>query len=150
MPVNLMIIRALLSFYLYYGNNFKIECPTGSGNMMNLFEVARDLSDRLTSIFTRNSDGKRPLYGGMDTFQNDPNWRDLILFHEYFHGDNGAGLGASHQTGWTGLVAKLIELFGFLDEKKTLEGGKTSLFFTESENTKKPNEKPKLSVALSD
>ncbi|HTQ27292.1 MAG TPA: hypothetical protein VMI35_04155, partial [Puia sp.] len=150
MPVNIMIIRALLSFYLYYGNNFKIECPTGSGNMMNLFEVARDLSDRLTSIFTRNSDGKRPLYGGMDTFQNDPNWRDLILFHEYFHGDNGAGLGASHQTGWTGLVAKLIELFGFLDEKKTLEGGKTSLFFTESENTKKPNEKPKLSVALSD
>jgi hypothetical protein len=150
MPINIIIIRALLNFYLYYGDNFRIECPTGSGHMMNLFEVARDLSDRLTAIFIQNEEGKRPVYGGMDTFQNDPNWRDLILFHEYFHGDNGAGLGASHQTGWTGLVAKLIELFGFMDEKKTLEGGKVSFFVGETENTKKQNETAKLSVALSD
>jgi hypothetical protein len=150
MPINIIIIRALLNFYLYYGDNFKIECPTGSGQMMNLFEVARDLSDRLTAIFTRNEEGRRPVYGGMDTFQNDPNWRDLILFHEYFHGDNGAGLGASHQTGWTGLVAKLIELFGFMDEKKILEDGKEAAFFTNIENSKKQNETAKLSVALSD
>ncbi len=90
------------------------------------------------------------LYGGMNTFQHDPNWRDLILFHEYFHGDNGAGLGASHQTGWTGVVAKLIELFGLLDEKNTLESGKAAMFIPETESTKNENEKTKLSVALSD
>jgi len=123
MPVNAMIIRGLLSFYLYYGDNFKIECPTGSGNMMNLFEVAREISERLSSIFTRNQDDKRPVFGGMEKFQQDPNWRDYILFHEYFHGDNGAGLGASHQTGWTGLVAKIIQLFGMADEKQFLEVG---------------------------
>ena len=149
MPVNVMLIRALLNFYLFYGDDFKVECPTGSGNMMNLFEVAKDLSDRLTSIFTRNEEGRRPVYGGMNEFQNDPNWRDLILFHEYFHGDNGAGLGASHQTGWTGLVAKLIELFGLMDQKNILEGGKQSMFISKTENTKK-NEAAKLSVALSD
>jgi hypothetical protein len=150
MPVNVMLIRALLNFYLYYGDNFKIECPTGSGKMMNLFEVSKDLADRLTSIFTRNEEGRRPVYGGLDKFQNDPNWRDLILFHEYFHGDNGAGLGASHQTGWTGVVAKIIELFGLLDQNKTLEGGKQSMFIPKTENTKKENETAKLSVALSD
>jgi hypothetical protein len=128
MPVNAMILRALLNFYLYYGDNFKIECPTGSGKMMNLFEVSQEISRRLTRIFTRDEHGRRPVYGGTDKFQSDPNWRDLILFYEYFHGDNGAGLGASHQTGWTGLVAKLIELYGFMDSKKTLEVGRAAAF----------------------
>jgi len=128
MPVNAMLIRALLNFYLYYGDNFKIECPTGSGKLMNLFEVAKEISDRLTRIFLRNQDGKRPVYGGTEKFQSDPHWRDHILFFEYFHGDNGAGLGASHQTGWTGLVAKLIQLFGLLDAKNALEGGKRAAF----------------------
>jgi hypothetical protein len=148
MPVNVMLIRALLNFHLYYGDNFKIECPTGSGKMMNLFEVSRDISDRLTSIFTRNENGNRPVYGGTEKFQQDPNWRDLVLFYEYFHGDNGAGLGASHQTGWTGVVAKLIELFGKLDANQILKGGKTSLF-TNKDDKKKQNETAKISVALS-
>src|SRR5512147_2156582 len=111
MPVNVMLIRALLNFYLYYGDNFKIECPTGSGKMMNLFEVAKEISDRLGRIFMRDGRGRRPVYGGTEKFQTDPHWRDHILFHEYFHGDNGAGIGASHQTGWSGLVATLIEFF---------------------------------------
>jgi hypothetical protein len=128
MPVNAMLIRALLNFYLYYGDNFKIECPTGSGKMMNLFEVAREIADRLTRIFLRDERGRRPVYGGMEKFQADPHWRDHSLFYEYFHGDNGAGLGATHQTGWTGLVAKLIQLFGLLDAKKLLEAGKGAAF----------------------
>jgi hypothetical protein len=128
MPVNIMLIRALQNYYLYYGDNFKIECPTGSGKMMNLFEVSKELADRLSRIFLRNEEGKRPVYGGTDKFQNDPNWRDYILFFEYFHGDNGAGLGANHQTGWTGLVAKTIQLYGMLDSKRMLEGGKLTAF----------------------
>jgi len=128
MPVNILIIRALLNYYLYYGDNFKIECPTGSGKMMNLFEVSKEIADRLSRIFLRNEQGKRPVYGGTEKFQEDPHWRDHILFYEYFHGDNGAGLGASHQTGWTGLVAKTIQLYGLLDAKKALEGGKGSAF----------------------
>jgi len=128
MPVNVMLIRALLNFYLYYGDNFKIECPTGSGKMMNLFEVSKDIADRLTRIFLRDERGQRPVYGGTEKFQSDPHWRDHILFYEYFHGDNGAGLGASHQTGWTGCVAKLIQLYGLLDAKRALEGGKESYF----------------------
>jgi len=128
MPVNAMIIRALLNFYLYYGDNFKIECPTGSGRLMNLFEVSKEIADRLTRIFLRDEHGKRPVYGGTEKFQSDPHWRDHILFYEYFHGDNGAGLGASHQTGWTGVVAKLIQLFGLLDPQKLLEAGKGGAF----------------------
>ncbi len=128
MPVNAMIIRALLNFYLYYGDNFKIECPTGSRKMMNLFEVSKEIADRLTRIFTRDEHGRRPVYGGAEKFQTDPHWRDHILFYEYFHADNGAGLGASHQTGWTGLVAKLIQLYGLLDSKRALEGGKGAAF----------------------
>ncbi len=128
MPVNVLIVRALLNFYLYYGDNFKIECPTGSGKMMNLFEVSKEIADRLTGIFTRDAHGRRPVYGGSEKFQTDPHWRDHILFYEYFHGDNGAGLGASHQTGWTGVVAKLIQLYGLLDAKRTLEGGKQAAF----------------------
>jgi Mannosylglycerate hydrolase MGH1-like glycoside hydrolase domain len=128
MPVNALIIRSLLNFYLYYGDNFKIECPTGSGKLMNLFEVSREISDRLTRIFLCDEQGRRPVYGGTEKFQSDPHWRDNIYFFEYFHGDNGAGLGASHQTGWTGLVAKLIELYGFLDAKRLLETGRQAVF----------------------
>ena len=128
MPVNVMIIRALLQFYLYYGDNFKVECPTGSGRMMNLFEVAKEIADRLAGIFLRDERGRRPVYGGTDKFQSDPHWRDHILFYEYFHGDNGAGLGASHQTGWTGLVAKCIQLFGYLDPQRALELGNEAAF----------------------
>jgi hypothetical protein len=128
MPVNALLIRALLSFYLYYGDNFKIECPTGSGNRMNLFEVAREIANRLTGIFLRDKSGRRPVYGGTEKFQTDPHWKDYILFYEYFHGDNGAGLGASHQTGWTGLVAKLIELFGRIDGAQLLDAGKAAAF----------------------
>ncbi len=128
MPVNVVIVRALLNYYLYYGDNFKIECPTGSGKMMNLFEVSKEIASRLTNIFLRDEHGRRPVYGGTEKFQSDPYWRDHILFYEFFHGDNGAGLGASHQTGWTGLVAKLIQLYGFLDPQKVLQAGKAAAF----------------------
>ena len=128
MPVNALLIRALLSYYLYYGDNFKIECPTGSGNLMNLFEVSHNLADRLTGIFVRDKSGHRPVYGGTKKFQSDPYWKDYILFYEYFHGDNGAGLGANHQTGWTGVIAKLIEVFGRLDAQHFLDAGKAGAF----------------------
>jgi hypothetical protein len=128
MPVNALVIRALMQFYLYYGDNFKVECPTGSGKEMNLFEVAREIANRLTKIFVRNESGRRPVYGGTEKFQTDPHWKDYVLFYEYFHGDNGAGLGASHQTGWTGLVAKTIEIFGRLDAAAFLAGGKAAAF----------------------
>jgi hypothetical protein len=111
MPVNAMIVRALVQYHAFYGDDFTIECPTGSGRTMNLYEVAEEINRRLGSIFLRGPDGRRPVYGGTERFQDDPNWRDLILFYEYFHGDNGAGLGASHQTGWTGLVARGFHLF---------------------------------------
>jgi hypothetical protein len=127
-PVNILIIRALLQFYLYYGDSFKIECPTGSGKMMNLFEVSKEIADRLALIFQRDEHGRRPVYGGTEKFQSDPRWQDHILFYEYFHGDNGAGLGASHQTGWTGLVAKTIQLFGYLDSERALQMGKKAAF----------------------
>ena len=133
-PVNVLVIRALVQFYLYYGDNFKIECPTGSGRLMNLFEVAKEISERLTRIFLRDSTGRRPVFGGAEKFQTDPHWRDNLLFYEYFHGDNGAGLGASHQTGWTGCVAKLIEVFGMIDPKKLLEAGKTSAYHQDVQN----------------
>jgi hypothetical protein len=131
MPVNGLLIRALLNFYLYYGDSFKVECPTGSGKMMNLFEVAAEIGRRLTSIFLRDASGRRPVYGGTEKFQRDPYWRDYLLFYEYFHGDNGAGVGASHQTGWTGLAALLIHMFGHLDATGLLEGGKRGAFRAE-------------------
>ncbi len=131
MPVNALLIRSLLSFYLYYGDNFKIECPTGSGKLMNLFEVAREITNRLEHIFLRDSSGRRPVYGGTEKFQTDPHWKDYLLFFEYFHGDNGAGLGASHQTGWTGSIAKLIQIFGHMDARQVLEGGKAAAFVEE-------------------
>src|SRR5437588_9366848 len=111
-PVNYLLIESLQRFHHYYGDDFKVECPTGSGTYLTLREVADELSRRLIRLFTRDKDGRRAFNGGNDYFQTDPHWRDLLLFYEYFHGDNGAGLGASHQTGWTGLVAKLIEQQG--------------------------------------
>jgi hypothetical protein len=129
MPVNVLIIRALQQYYLYYGDSFTIECPTGSGKLMNLFEVSREIAERLGRIFLRDpATGRRPVYGGTEKFQSDPHWRDHLLFYEYFHGDNGAGLGASHQTGWTGLVAKTIQLYGLLDARRSLEQGKAAGF----------------------
>jgi len=123
MPVNGLIIRGLLNMYPFYGDELKVECPTGSGNYMTLFEVAHEIGRRLSSIFLRNANGKRPVYGGTKKFQDDPYWRDYILFYEYFHGDDGAGIGASHQTGWTGVVAKLIQLYGHTQPADVLAGG---------------------------
>ncbi len=128
MPVNLMLIRALQQFYLYYGDRFQVECPTGSGQMLNLFEVSQEIARRLTGIFTRDEHGRRPVYGGTEKFQTDPHWRDYLLFYEYFHGDNGAGLGASHQTGWTGAIAKLMEMYSRTGEKDILKEGKHAAF----------------------
>ena len=113
MPMNYLLIEALQKFHHYYGDDFKVECPTGSGQYRTLDQVADELSRRLINIFARDADGRRAVFGGQSTFQHDPHWRDHLLFYEYFHGDNGAGLGASHQTGWTGLVAKLIHQQAF-------------------------------------
>jgi hypothetical protein len=126
LPVNALVIRALLQMYSYYGDDFTVECPTGSGNKMTLFGVATELVNRLSRIFLQDKDGRRPVYGGTEKFQNDPHWRNLILFYEYFHGDNGAGLGASHQTGWTGLIAGLIRLTGVLKPEDLLKYGARS------------------------
>ncbi len=108
MPMNYLLVEALQKYHHYYGDDFTVECPTGSGRYLTLDQVADDLSQRLISLFIRDSEGRRPVFGGQPTLQHDPQWRDYVLFYEYFHGDNGAGLGASHQTGWTGLVAKLL------------------------------------------
>jgi hypothetical protein len=127
MPVNALLIRALLNLYSFYGDEFKVQCPTGSGRYLTLFEVSEEISRRLANTFLRGADGRRPVYGGTAKFQDDPHWRDLILFYEYFHGDNGAGMGASHQTGWTGSIARLLDLFGRVDAKDLeLELGQVS------------------------
>jgi hypothetical protein len=128
MPVNGLIIRALLQYYAYYGNDFTVECPTGSGRRMTLYQVAEEISRRLASIFLRGKDGRRPVYGGTRKFQEDPHWRDCILFYEYFHGDNGAGIGASHQTGWTGIIARAMHLFATTTPEQFLELGKAAAF----------------------
>jgi hypothetical protein len=121
-PINILIIRSLLNMYSYYGNDFLIECPTGSGKKMNLFEVSKEIATRLSRIFLRDEKGQRPVYGGTTKFQTDPHWKDNILFYEYFHGDNGAGLGASHQTGWTGLIAVILKVYGSITSNVLLEG----------------------------
>ena len=128
MPVNGLIVRALLQYYAYYGDDFKVECPTGSGNLMTLFQVAEEISRRLASMFLKDEAGRRPVYGGSEKFQTDPEWRDYVSFYEYFHGDNGAGLGASHQTGWTGIVARLMHLFATVSPEAVLAGGKGAYF----------------------
>jgi hypothetical protein len=108
MPVNFLILNALHQYHLYYGETFQIECPTGSGTMKTLDQVADELAQRLARIFLLDKEGKRPVFGSCSLFNNDPHWRDLIPFHEYFHGDTGRGCGASHQTGWTGLIAEIL------------------------------------------
>ena len=127
MPVNALILRGLLNLYPFYGDDFKVECPTGSGNYMTLFEVAKEIARRLSSIFLRDATGKRPVYGGTKKFQEDPYWRDYILFYEYFHGDNGAGLGASHQTGWTGVIARTLDSFARMNQEDALKTAKGAL-----------------------
>jgi hypothetical protein len=111
-PVNFLLIESLQKFHHFLGDQFTVECPTGTGQAQTLWQVGAEISRRLNRIFLRDASNQRPVYGGLRTFQDDPHWRDYLLFHEYFHGDNGAGLGASHQTGWTGLVAKLLEQSG--------------------------------------
>ena len=133
MPVNALVIRALLHYYGYYGKDFTVECPTGSGRQMNLYQVALELGHRLTNIFLRDKEGRRPVNGGTCKFQEDPHWRDYVLFYEYFHGDNGAGLGASHQTGWTGIIARIIELFAVF-KPEYMEVGKKAYFKAEVES----------------
>ena len=119
-PINALLIRACIQMYAFYGDEFKVECPTGSGQYMTLFEVAQELSNRLASMFLRDHQGHRPVYGGTKKFQDDPHWKDLILFNEYFHGDNGAGLGASHQTGWTAVIPAMMCLFGRIKPEMVL------------------------------
>jgi hypothetical protein len=138
MPVNGLVIRALLHYYAYYGNDFTIECPTGSGRHMTLYQVAEELTRRLASIFLRDQDGRRPVYGGTRTFQDDPHWRDYLSFYEYFHGDNGAGLGASHQTGWTGTIARLMHFFATVTPEQLLAGGKMGAFETMAHGQRGP------------
>ena len=124
MPVNALIIRALMQYYSFYGNDFTVECPTGSGRMMTLYQVAEEISNRLANMFLKDKTGRRPVYGDTHKFQEDPHWRDLLQFFEYFHGDNGAGLGASHQTGWTGVVARAMHLFATTTPEQALQLGK--------------------------
>ncbi|HMJ09301.1 MAG TPA: hypothetical protein VK468_09870, partial [Pyrinomonadaceae bacterium] len=111
-PINYLLIESLQKYHYYYGDDLKLECPTGSGNYMNLWEVSQELSRRLSHIFLKDADGRRAVFGTSEKMQTDPNFRDHILFYEYFHGDNGRGVGASHQTGWTGLVAKMLQQSG--------------------------------------
>ena len=128
MPVNALIIRALLQSYAYYGDDFTVECPTRSGRQMNLYQVAEEIGQRLAKIFLKGQDGQRPVHGGTRKFQEDPHWRDCLLFYEYFHGDNGAGLGASHQTGWTGVIARIMHLFATLKPDRLLRSGRKAVF----------------------
>jgi hypothetical protein len=115
--VNFLLVESLQKFHHYLGDEFKVEFPTGSGRMLTLWDVAAELSGRLTAMFLRDENGRRPVFGNLEKFQTDPHWRDLVLFHEYFHGDTGAGVGASHQTGWTGVVTKLMQQSGESEPK---------------------------------
>ncbi len=121
MPVNFLILRALGTYYAYFGDELTIECPTGSGNHLNLFQVLEELQQRLVRLFARDESGRRPIYAQAEKFQTDPHWRDYILFYEYFNGDNGMGIGASHQTGWTGVIARIIQASGFIDKSMLQE-----------------------------
>jgi hypothetical protein len=135
MPVNAIIVRALINYYMYYGDDFMIECPTGSGHMMNLYQVAEEISRRLAATFLKDESGRRPVFGNSQQFQEDPEWKDYLLFYEYFHGDTGVGLGASHQTGWTGVVARLMHMFAQSSRERVLSHGKEELVRAASENT---------------
>jgi hypothetical protein len=122
MPMQLMLIRALVNQYAHLGNNFRVECPVGSGRQLNLLEVSQEIARRLSRLFIRNEEGRRPGHGSHSRW-NDEHWRDHVLFYEYFHGDTGAGIGASHQTGWTGVIAFLIQGFTAVEAEKVLEKG---------------------------
>ena len=126
MPVNMLILSALVNYYSYYGDGFTVECPTGSGRRMNLYQVGEEIARRLVCIFLKNSDGRRPVYGQSRKFQQDPHWEQLVLFYEYFHGDNGAGIGASHQTGWTGIVARILHMFATTTAKQVMALGQAA------------------------
>jgi hypothetical protein len=141
MPLNILIVRALLQYFIYYGKEFTVECPTGSGKQMNLYEVAEEISRRLRSIFERDAQGVRAVYGGTKVFQEDPHWRDLVLFYEYFHGDNGAGLGAGHQTGWSGGIALLQHLFATSTADQYLEMGRHAIVVEVSRDLPEPAER---------
>jgi len=121
MPVNFLLYTSLMRLGAYYGDSFTIECPTGSGHLISLFEVAKELGERLIGTFIKDSSGRRAVFGDAEKFQTDPNWRDNMLFYEYFHGDTGAGVGASHQTGWTGCIARIIQSNGAYEAKDVLE-----------------------------
>ena len=125
MPVNMLILRALLQYYLYYGDSFTIECPTGSGHEMNLYQVAEEIGARLTRIYLKDEQGNRPVHGSSVKFQEDPFWKEYPLFYEYYHGDTGAGVGASHQTGWSGAIARLMHLFAVTDPEAMLAQSKS-------------------------
>ncbi|MGE3778216.1 MAG: glucosidase, partial [Pirellulaceae bacterium] len=131
MPMNALVIRALLQYYAYYGDDFTVECPTGSGRHLTLYQVAEEIGRRLTNMFLMDGAGRRPVFGGARKFQDDPHWRDYLLFYEYFHGDNGAGLGASHQTGWTGVIARVMHLFATWTPETILTGTKRAFFESE-------------------
>jgi hypothetical protein len=123
MPVNLLLWGALLRLYAYYGDDFRVECPTGSGRLMTLLEVAKELGERLARLFLRDASGARPAHGGAARYRDDPHWRDLVLFYEYFHGDTGAGVGANHQTGWTGCIATILQALPQLTPELLLQPG---------------------------
>jgi hypothetical protein len=127
-PLNYLLVESLQKFHYYLGDDFKVEFPTGSRKMMTLWEVSRELSRRMTSIFLRDEQGRRPVFGNLEKFQTDPHWRELVLFHEYFHGDSGAGLGASHQTGWTGIVTKLMQQSGESRKSRKPESAESPVF----------------------
>jgi len=137
MPVNMLILRALIQYHRYYGDDFTIECPTGSGKQMSLYEVAEEIGRRLSSTFLKDKEGKRPVHGESKKFNDDPHWQDYPLFFEYFHGDSGAGIGASHQTGWTGAIARIMQLFGSLDEQKMLDQSKEQMMGVKPKPAKK-------------
>jgi hypothetical protein len=141
MPVNTLIIRALLQYYTYYGNDFTVECPTGSGRQMNLYQVAENLSERLAAMFLKDQNGARPANGGAAKFKDDPHWRDYVQFYEYFHGDNGTGLGANHQTGWTGVIARLMHMFSSTTAEQILKLGKTAIVVEENKPAKPPRKR---------
>jgi hypothetical protein len=128
MPVNALIVRALLQYYTYYGDAFTVECPTGSGQQRTLYQIAEEISRRLSSMFVKGKDGRRPVNGAEKKFQEDPLWRDHLQFFEYFHGDTGAGIGANHQTGWTGVISRLMHLFATTTSKQVQELGKKAAF----------------------
>jgi hypothetical protein len=146
MPMQLMLIRALVNQYAHLGNTFTVECPVGSGRQMNLLEVSQELARRLSRLFLRNRDGRRPAHGGHNRW-SDPHWRDHVLFYEYFHGDTGAGIGASHQTGWTGVIAFLMQGFTAVDEEKVLEKGMTAVTEVSAEAAKESDQTEAVQVA---